>query len=124
MRRTKEESQNNKKSRLGILGVVATVGIKNMGDGEWEELEMAVESGAGETLVANDALQSVETVEGDAMIDVLGKHFDQKSGSKQKEISRTRDLIMNGSGSSDDMSQHSDDPLDVGHMTSLTNQGL
>jgi hypothetical protein len=28
-------------------GVVDTVGVKVVGDGEWEELEMAVDSGAG-----------------------------------------------------------------------------
>merc|ERR1712048_737162 len=55
--------------------------------------------------------EELKAVEGDAMIDVLGKHYDQKSGSEQKQ--------MNGSDSADDMSQHSDssdevDPLDVG----------
>ena len=42
------------------------VGLSTVGDGEWEELEMAVDSGAAETVVAEDALRSVELVEGEA----------------------------------------------------------
>lgn len=49
--------------KLGILGVVEPLGVKTVKEG-WEQIEMAVESGAGETVVAEDELQSVETVDG------------------------------------------------------------
>lgn len=51
---------------FGFLGVVDNVGIKTVGDGEWEELEMAVDSGAGETVVAESALGAIEMVESES----------------------------------------------------------
>lgn len=42
------------------------VKVNVVGDREWEELETAVDSGASETVVSDDVLGSIETVEGDA----------------------------------------------------------
>ena len=51
--------------RLGMLGLVEPTGVKMMDEqGEWEDLEMAVDSGAGETVVSNDMVTSVETLKG------------------------------------------------------------
>lgn len=51
---------------LGILGVVEPVRMNVVGDGEWEELELTVDSGAAETVVGAGQLECVRTVEGEA----------------------------------------------------------
>lgn len=54
--------------RLNVLGVIEPLGVKGLEEaGEWEELEMAVDSGAGETVIEEDALGSVAVVEGEAL---------------------------------------------------------
>ena len=54
--------------RLNVLGVIEPLGVKGLEEaGEWEELEMAVDSGAGETVIEEDALWSVAVVEGEAL---------------------------------------------------------
>ena len=51
---------------LGSLGIRMPAGLKSVEEvtPEWEEMEMAVDSGASESVVSEDMLQGVETVEG------------------------------------------------------------
>jgi len=53
-------------AKLGSLGIRMPAGLKSVEEvaPEWEEIEMAVDSGASESVVSEDMLQGVETVEG------------------------------------------------------------
>jgi len=53
-------------STLGSLGIRMPEGLKSVEEvvPEWEEIEMAVDSGASESVVSEDMLTGVETVEG------------------------------------------------------------
>ena len=51
---------------LRTLREVVPPGVNSVEDQEWEELEMAVDSGASETVLGEDMLRSVETTEGSA----------------------------------------------------------
>ena len=54
-------------TQLNVLKAIEPEGINSMDlHGEWEEIEMAVDSGATETVVGEDMLQSVELREGAA----------------------------------------------------------
>ena len=68
--RTKHESDDivNKKmhEKVGMLGIVEPESVGAVVVGDWEEIEMAVDSGASESVMNEDALISVPTTEGDA----------------------------------------------------------
>ena len=51
-------------STLGSLGIRMPEGLKSVEEvvPEWEEIEMAVDSGASESVVSEDMLTGVETV--------------------------------------------------------------
>ncbi len=51
--------------KLNILGVVEPIGLKSYGaeKSEWEELNIDVDSGAGESVVEEGVLESIETQE-------------------------------------------------------------
>ena len=53
-------------STLGSLGIRMPAGLSSVEEvaPEWEEIEMAVDSGASESVVSEDMLTGVETVEG------------------------------------------------------------
>jgi len=59
-------ADNNPK--LGMLGIRMPSGLNAVEEvvPEWEEIEMAVDSGASESVVSEDMLNGVETVEGKA----------------------------------------------------------
>ena len=50
--------------RLGILQTVEPEGLCVMSTGEWECIELAVDSGATETVISEDMVVSVDTKEG------------------------------------------------------------
>ena len=54
--------------RLGMLGIRMPSGLNIIGEAapEWEEIEMAVDSGASESVVNEEQLSGMETVEGKA----------------------------------------------------------
>ena len=53
--------------KLGMLGIVAPQGVNVVKDTpEWEEIEMAVDSGASESVVNEEQLNGIETLEGEA----------------------------------------------------------
>jgi hypothetical protein len=62
----KKTSKNN--GQLGILGTVWPAGVNVVGStgGEWEEIEMAVDSGATETVIGEEMLQGIQLKEGEA----------------------------------------------------------
>ena len=63
---SKKEKRNNK--RVSSLGIRMPEGLKSVEEApEWEVLEMAVDSGASESVVSDEMLTRVTTVEGDAM---------------------------------------------------------
>ena len=51
---------------LNILETVEPEGINTLEDPEWEEIELAVDSGATETVIGEEALKSVKLLEGSA----------------------------------------------------------
>ena len=53
-------------NKLNILGTVEPEGINTLDDLEWEEIELAVDSGATETVIGEEALQSIKLLEGAA----------------------------------------------------------
>ena len=62
-RRAKKETK-----KVSSLGIRMPDGLKSMEEApEWEVLDMAVDSGASESVVSDEMITSVETVEGDAM---------------------------------------------------------
>ena len=72
-RRRKREDKKNQKGQssgatvgLGILGVVEPVGASVIAECEWEEIEMPVDSGAGETVLGENELMSVSLVDVEA----------------------------------------------------------
>ena len=54
--------------KLGMLGIRMPSGLHAVEEvaPEWEEIQMAVDSGASESVVSEDMLNGVETVEGKA----------------------------------------------------------
>ena len=53
--------------KLGMLGIVAPQGLNVVKEApEWEEIEMAVDSGASASVVNEEQLNGIETLEGDA----------------------------------------------------------
>ena len=64
--KSKKEKKETKK--VSSLGIRMPDGLKSMEEApEWEVLEMAVDSGASESVASDEMITSVETVEGDAM---------------------------------------------------------
>ena len=51
---------------LNFLETVEPEGINTLEDPEWEEIELAVDSGATETVIGEEALKSVKLLEGSA----------------------------------------------------------
>ena len=63
---SKKEKEETR--RVSSLGIRMPEGFKSMEEvPEWEVLEMAVDSGASESVVSDEMLTRVTTVEGDAM---------------------------------------------------------
>ena len=61
------ELVKSKNKRVDSLGIRMPEGLKSVEEApEWEEIEMAVDSGASESVVSEDMLTRVTTVEGDA----------------------------------------------------------
>jgi len=59
------ELVKSKNKRVGSLGIRMPEGLKSVEEApEWEEIEMAVDSGASESVVSEDMLTRVTTVEG------------------------------------------------------------
>eukprot|EP00973_Karenia_brevis_P040508 5601081-Karenia_brevis.AAC.1 len=66
---TRLDKENQSAGQLKILQIVYPAGINGVGHGEkeeWEELDIAVDSGATETVVPEDRLEGVKTEEGEA----------------------------------------------------------
>ena len=53
--------------QLGTLVEVTREGVRRVEEQEWDEIDLAVDSGATETVVNEDMLQSVVVQEGDAL---------------------------------------------------------
>ena len=52
--------------QLGTLVEVSREGVRSVGEQEWEEIEMAVDSRATETVIGEDMLRNIENKEGAA----------------------------------------------------------
>ena len=64
----KSKKEEKETKRASSLGIRMPDGLKSVEEvPEWEVLEMAVDSGASESVVSDEMIMSVETVEGDAM---------------------------------------------------------
>ncbi|MDA8582759.1 hypothetical protein N9L68_00970 [bacterium] len=64
----KQTRAKKQKKSLCRLGIIEPEQVRSavVADGEWEEIELAVDSGASETVAHEGVLQSVETTDGDA----------------------------------------------------------
>ena len=51
---------------FSVLREIVPEGLNNVGDQEWEELEMTVDSGATETGINEDMLHNIELKQGQA----------------------------------------------------------
>ena len=60
------DSGPKKAEARAALRTIAPEGLSVIADGEWEEFELAVDSGAGETVVSEDMILSAEVREGAA----------------------------------------------------------
>ena len=60
-----EQKMQAELDELNILGTIEPEGLNNLED-EWEELEMAVDSGATETVVGLEMLKAIKLIEGQA----------------------------------------------------------
>ena len=64
------DSRCKAQTHLEVLKPIKTIEPESLNqisaDGEWEQLELAVDSGASESVIPSDALSSVPTVEGQA----------------------------------------------------------
>ena len=103
---TKIQIQNEKTKieKLSTLTEVAPEGVNSVGTSAWEEIDMAIDSGATEIVVGENMLTSIDTVEGEAnrrgvqyevasgtLIPNLGeKRFVSKSGREAVRGSRGR----------------------------------
>jgi len=65
-KRRKERKKAVKEQSIGVLGIVEPEKVAAVVTGEWEEIEMAVDSGASESVTHEDELMSVKMTEGDA----------------------------------------------------------
>ena len=66
-KRNRMARRNSEQLGLGRLETILPEGVNSIGvNGEWEEIEMAVDSGASETVVNEDMIGTVEVVEGEA----------------------------------------------------------
>ena len=57
------EAGDNQQS-LGVFATIEPEGLNTVTEGEWEEIEMAVDSGATETVVGEESLKGIEIREG------------------------------------------------------------
>ena len=60
-------SSSLEQQQLGTLVEVTREGVRSVEEQEWEEVDLAVDSGATETVINEDMLQSVDIQEGDAL---------------------------------------------------------
>ena len=60
-------STNCRLHQLGTLVEVMREGVRSVEEQEWEELDMAVDSGATETVIGEDMLRNIDIKEGDAL---------------------------------------------------------
>ena len=66
--KSRRQKREERKQQVNSLVMVVLEGVNSIGEkeNEWEEIEMAVDSGATETVVGEDMLTSIETVAGEA----------------------------------------------------------
>ena len=60
------QTKKNMTQKIGMLGIVEPGKVNAVTDGDWEELEMAIDSGASESVMNEDMLPSVPVRDGEA----------------------------------------------------------
>ena len=84
------------KQNLNLFREIERPGIRNLDEQVWEEIELAVDSGATETVVNEDMLTSVETTEGDAY--KRGVEYEVASGQTIPNMGEKRFIAVSESG--------------------------
>ena len=84
------------KQNLNLFREVERPGIRNLDEQVWEEIELAVDSGATETVVNEDMLTNVETTEGDAYR--RGVEYEVASGQTIPNMGEKRFIAVSESG--------------------------
>ena len=82
--------------RLSTLVEVTKEGVGSMGEQEWEEIEMAVDSGATETVINEDMLKSIEIKAGDAQ--KRGVQYEVASGELIPNLGEKKFMGVSESG--------------------------
>ena len=89
-------ADNNPK--LGMLGIRMPSGLNAVEEvaPEWEEIEMAVDSGASESVVSEDMLNGVETVEGKAK--KMGVQYEVADGTLIPNLGEKKYIAVSDAG--------------------------
>ena len=66
VKRRWDNGRDERQHDLRLFREISRPGVKALGEHEWEEIDMAVDSGATETVVGENMLTNIETVEGEA----------------------------------------------------------
>ena len=89
--------EGDMKGEVNILKAVAPGGIRNLDEApEWEEIEVALDSGATESVCAEDMLTNVETVEGEAQ--KRGVQYEVADGTLIPNLGEKRFVAVNELG--------------------------
>jgi hypothetical protein len=62
----KRKAQKGPDEKVGMLGIVEPQQVNVIGTGDWEVIEMAVDSGASESVTHEEELRSVQVTDGEA----------------------------------------------------------
>jgi len=81
---------------LSMLHEVVPEGVNMVGEEEWEEINMAIDSGATETVVGEDMLTSIDTVEGEAYR--KGVQYEVASGTLIPNLGEKRFIAVGEGG--------------------------
>ena len=75
---------------------VAPDGVNSVGTSEWEEIDMAIDSGATETVVEENMLTSIDTVEGEASR--RGVQYEVANGTRIPNLGEKRFVAVGEGG--------------------------
>jgi len=83
--------------KLGMLGIVVPQGLNVVKETpEWEEIEMAVDSGASESVVNEEQLSGVETLEGEAT--KMGIQYEVADGTLIPNLGEKKYIAVSDTG--------------------------
>jgi len=94
--RTSSRGLSYEEQTVCSLQTVMPEGVNALGEGDWEELEMAVDSGATETVLSDEMLTSIEIKEGEACR--KGVQYEVASGTLIPNLGEKKFVAVSESG--------------------------